>query len=131
MKKVSEDAKLRLAEYTIKRHQIIQIASSMLKYVDREEGSYELEKTVHDFICPMGKMLSSKNYADHNLWLIDDLLSYYQFFASDKAMSAIGANGVRKEPDLLFFNPFGFRREDTTDPVVVRGRRPRCTRRAS
>lgn len=119
MKKVSEDAKLRLAEYTIKRHQIIQIARSMLKYVDREEGSYELEKTVHDFICPMGKMLSSKNYADHNLWLIDDLLSYYQFFASDKAMSAIGIDGVRKEPDLLFFNPFGFRREDTTDPVVV------------
>ena len=119
MKKVSEDAKLRLAEYTIKRHQIIQIARSMLKYVDTEEGSYELERTVHDFICPMGKMLSSKNYADHNLWLIDDLLSYYQFFASDKAMSAIGVDGERKEPDLLFFNPFGFRREDTTDPVVV------------
>lgn len=119
MKKVTEDAKLRLAEYTIKRHQIIQIARSMLKYVDKEEERYELEQAVHDFICPMGKMLSSKNYTDHNLWLIDDLLSYYQFFASDKALSAIGVDGVRKEPDLLFFNPFGFRREGTNDPVVV------------
>lgn len=119
MKKVSEDAKLRLAEYTIKRHQIIQIARSMLKYVDTQDGKYELEKTVHDFICPMGKMLSSKQYNDHNLWLIDDLLSYYQFFASDKAMSAIAKDGGRKEPDLLFFNPFGFRREGTSDPVVI------------
>ena len=119
MQKVTEDAKLRLAEYTIKRHQIIQIARSMLKYVDEGAQTYELEKTIHDFICPMGKMLSSKQFDDHNLWVIDDLLSYYQFFASDKAMSALGIDGERKEPDLLFFNPFGFRREGTADPVVI------------
>lgn len=119
--RVSEDAKLRLAEYTIKRHQVIQIARSMLKYVDPEKRNYELERTIHNFICPMGKMLTSKNYDDHNLWLIDDLLSYYQFFASDKALAALGisGDGERKEPDLLFFNPFGFRREGTSDPVVI------------
>lgn len=121
IKRVSEDAKLRLAEYTIKRHQVIQIARSMLKYVDPEKRNYELERTIHNFICPMGKMLTSKNYHDHNLWLIDDLLSYYQFFASDKALSSLGISGEgeRKEPDLLFFNPFGFRREGTNDPVVI------------
>jgi hypothetical protein len=119
MKKGSEDAKLRLAEYTIKRHQIIQIARSMLKYIDTGIEKHELEKTVHDFICPMGKMLSSKQYNDHNLWLIDDLLSYYHFFASDKSMSAYGIEGEHKEPDLLFLNPFGFRREGTNDPVVI------------
>ena len=119
--RVSEDAKLRLAEYTIKRHQIIQIARSMLKYSEPDKRSYELERTIHNFICPMGKMLTSKNYDDHNLWLIDDLLSYYQFFASDKALSALGVtgDGERKEPDLLFFNPFGFHREGTSDPVVI------------
>ena len=119
MQKVNQDAQRRLAEYTLKRHQIIQIARSMLKYADLENRTYELEKSIHEFICPMGKMLSSKNYSDHNLWLIDDLLSYYQFFASDKALSAIGVDGERKEPDLLFFNPFGFRREGTNDPVVI------------
>ena len=119
--RVSEDAKLRLAEYTIKRHQIIQIAKSMLKYSDSIKRNYELERTMHNFICPMGKMLTSRNYDDHNLWLIDDLLSYYQFFASDKTLSALGitGDGERREPDLLFFNPFGFRREGTSDPVVI------------
>jgi ferritin len=119
MQKVNQDAQRRLAEYTLKRHQVIQIARSMLKYVDPENQKYELEKAIHEFICPMGRMLSSKNYSDHNLWLIDDLLSYYQFFASDKALSALGIEGERKEPDLLFFNPFGFRREGTNDPVVI------------
>ncbi len=119
VQKVSEDAKRRLAEYTIKRHQIIQLARSLLRYSDEEKKSYHWEKTLHEIICPMGKMLSTKEYDDHNLWLVDDLLSYYSFFASDKAMSAFGVDGERKEPDLIFLNPYGFRREGTNDPVVV------------
>ncbi|TPN75961.1 ATP-binding protein [Mesorhizobium sp. CU2] len=117
--KVTDDAKRRLAEYTIKRHQIIQIARSLLRYRDEERRSYHWERTLHDLICPMGKMLSAKDYDEHNLWLIDDLLSYYSFFASDKAMSAFGISDERKEPDLIFLNPHGFRREGTNDPVVI------------
>ncbi|QXQ06845.1 hypothetical protein KX816_01900 [Sphingosinicellaceae bacterium] len=119
LQKVSDDAKLRLAEYTLKRHQIIQIARSMLRYSDPDRRSYELERSIHEFICPMGKMLTSKNYTEHNLWLIDELLSYYQFFASDKTLSSLGIEGASQEPDLLFLNPFGFRREGTNDPVVI------------
>ncbi|KAA1182279.1 ATP-binding protein [Rhizobium tropici] len=119
VQKVSDDAKRRLAEYTIKRHQIIQLARSLLRYSDEEKKSYHWEKTLHEIICPMGKMLSTKDYDDHNLWLVDDLLSYYSFFASDKAMSAFGVDGERKEPDLIFLNPYGFRRDGTNDPVVV------------
>jgi hypothetical protein len=99
---VSDDAKRRLAEYTIKRHQIIQLARSLLKYDDEDKKTYQWEKSLHEIICPMGRMLSGKNYDDHNLWLIDDLLSYYSFFASDKALSALGVVGERKEPDLVF-----------------------------
>lgn len=119
VQKVTDDAKRRLAEYTIKRHQIIQLARSLLKYNDEDKKSYHWEQTLHELICPMGKMLRAHDYDEHNLWLIDDLLSYYSFFASDKAMSALGIQGERKEPDLIFFNPYGFRREGTNDPVVI------------
>jgi hypothetical protein len=34
-------------------------------------------------------------------------------------MSAMGVDGERKEPDLIFFNPYGFRREGTNDPVII------------
>ncbi len=117
--KVSDDAKRRLAEYTIKRHQIIQIARSLIRYVSPDNSKYHWEKAVHELICPMGKMLSAKDYDDHNLWLIDDLLSYYSFFASDKSMAALGIEGEKKEPDLIFLNPHGFRRAGTNDPVVI------------
>lgn len=119
VQQVSDDAKRRLAEYTIKRHQIIQIARSLLKFNDEEKKTYHWEKTLHELICPMGKMLEAKDYDEHNLWLLDDLLSYYSLFASDKSMSSLGIAGERKEPDLIFFNPYGFRREDTNDPVVI------------
>src|SRR5690606_30906585 len=115
----SDDAKRRLAEYTIKRHQIIQLARSLLKYRAPEDRKYHLENSVHELICPMGKMLSARDYDDHNLWLIDDLLSYYSFFASDKSMTSFGVEGEKKEPDLIFFNPHGFRRPGTNDPIVI------------
>jgi hypothetical protein len=67
----------------------------------------------------MGKIMSSRDHSDHNLWLVDDLLPYYQFFASDKALTSLGIEDERSESDLLFFNPFGFRREGTNDPVVI------------
>ncbi|NJO35508.1 MAG: hypothetical protein HC869_22940 [Rhodospirillales bacterium] len=51
VKKVSDDAKLRLAAYTVKRHQIIQIARSLLNHADPQTKSYRWEKTVHEFIC--------------------------------------------------------------------------------
>ncbi|TIS98070.1 ATP-binding protein [Mesorhizobium sp.] len=117
--KVTDDAKRRLAEYTIKRHQIIQLARSLLRYSDAEKKSYHWERTLHELICPMGKMLTARDYDEHNLWLLDDLLSYYSFFASDKSMAALGVEGERKEPDLIFFNPHGFRREGTNDPIVI------------
>jgi hypothetical protein len=119
VQKVTEDAKRRLAEYTIKRHQIIQLARSLLRFSDADRKSYHWERTLHDLICPMGKMLEAKDYDEHNLWLVDDLLSYYSLFASDKAMTALGIDGQKKEPDLIFFNPYGFRREGTNDPVVI------------
>lgn len=119
VQKVTDDAKRRLAEYTIKRHQIIQLARSLLRYSDAEKRSYHWEQAVHELICPMGKMLDAREYDEHNLWLVDDLLSYYSFFASDKALSALGVDGERKEPDLIFFNPYGFRREGTNDPIVI------------
>lgn len=116
---VADAAQRRLAEYTIKRHQIVQVARSLLRYTDHEKRSYALERTVHEVVCPMGRMLTAKDYMDHNLWLVDDLLSYYQFFASDKSLAKLGVEGERKEPDIIFFNPFGFRRAGTNDPVVI------------
>ena len=117
---MENQAKHRLAELVVKRHQILEFANILLKYKDKDSKSYNYEKVMHDLVCPMGEMYNSGNYGDHNLWILDESLSGYQFFASDKSINSIvDEDGSKKEPDLIFFNPLGFRREGTNEPVVI------------
>lgn len=117
---ISNQAKHRLAELVVKRHQLLQLANILLKTKDDERPVYHYERVVHELICPMREMYGSGDYEDHNLWMIDDSLAAYQLFASDKPISSFAeGSGSTKEPDVIFFNPLGFRREGTSDPVVI------------
>ncbi|MGG6898258.1 ATP-binding protein [Rhizobium sp. BR 315] len=117
---IQNQERARLAELVVKRHQLLQMANVMLKFKDEEARSYHYEKVVHDIICPMGEMYRSGDHTRHNLWMIDDALGSYQFFASDKSIKSLADGaGSRKEPDLIFFNPLGFRREGLAEPVVI------------
>jgi hypothetical protein len=120
LNEISNQEKHRLAELIVKRHQVLKVANLLLKYEDDEKRTYRYERVIHELICPMGEMYSSGDYADHNLWLIDDSLATYQFFSSDKPIRTLapGAKSA-KEPDLVFVNPLGFWREGTTDPIVI------------
>jgi hypothetical protein len=120
LNEISNQEKHRLAELVVKRHQVLKVANLLLKYEDDDKQAYRYERVIHELICPMGDMYRTGDYADHNLWLIDDSLATYQFFASDKSIRSLAREAKStKEPDLVFFNPLGFRREGTTDPVVI------------
>ncbi len=120
LERVSDQAKNRLAELVVKRRQVLTLARSFLRYRDDGKDAYHYEKAIHELICPMGEMLTAEEYSRHNLWIVDDLLAYYQFFASDKQIRVIAKDSEsQKEPDIVFFNPLGFRREGTNDPVVL------------
>lgn len=117
---ISNQEKHRLAELVVKRHQILKVANLLLKYDDDEKQAYRYERVIHELICPMGEMYRSGDYTDHNLWLLDDELATYQFFASDKSIRSLAKEAKStKEPDLIFFNPLGFRREGTADPITI------------
>lgn len=120
LSKVSDQAKHRLAELVVKRRQVLSLAKAFLKYRDAESQAYYHEKAIHDLVCPLGQIYSGQDYTNHNLWIIDDLLAYYGLFASDKQIRVLAPDsGSQSEPDLIFFNPLGFRREGTNDPVVL------------
>src|SRR5690606_15689236 len=91
-----------------------------LKYDDDVDETYHYERVIHELICPMGEMYRTGEYADHNLWMLDDTLGAYEFFASDKTIKSLAPESTStKEPDLLFFNPLGCRREGTNDPIAI------------
>ncbi|MCW3846341.1 ATP-binding protein [Sphingomonas sp. LB-2] len=120
LSEISNQAKHRLAELVVKRHQLLQLANILLKVKDDGQRSYHYERVIHELICPMREMYKSGDYEDHNLWMLDDTLAAYQLFASDKPISSLTeGSSSTKEPDLIFFNPLGFRREGTNDPIVI------------
>lgn len=111
---------MRLAELVVKRHQVLEIANLLIKFKDGEEGVYEKEAAIHDLILPMREMFKSGDTGDHNLWILDDALAQHQLFASDKPISSlIEGPGSGKEPDAIFFNPLGFRREGSNEPIAL------------
>jgi hypothetical protein len=117
---IENQEKGRLAELVVKRHQILQIANVLMKFENDEEKNYHYERVIHDLICPMGRIYRDGDQSQHNLWVLDDSLGSYDFFASDKPIKSLAENLTsRKEPDLIFFNPLGFRRPGMSDPVTI------------
>ncbi|HWY60398.1 MAG TPA: ATP-binding protein [Rhizomicrobium sp.] len=120
LNEISNQEKHRLAELVVKRHQLLQMANLLLKYKDDEKKVYHYERVLHDLICPMGEIYRTGEASRHNLWVLDDSLAAYDFFASDKPIKSLAEGSASgKEPDLIFFNPLGFRREGTSDPVAI------------
>lgn len=117
---IQNQEKGRLAELVVKRHQLLQIANVLLKYKDSEKKTYHYEKAIHELICPMQEIYRTGDHARHNLWIVDEALGTYDFFASDKPIRSLAEDSESgKEPDLIFFNPLGFRRQGTSDPVTI------------
>lgn len=110
----------RLAELVVKRHQVLQMANLLLKYKNDDKKSYHYERVVHELVCPMREFFRTGDYSRHNLWMLDESLAGYDFFASDKPISSLTDDSdSSKEPDMIFFNPLGFRRSNTNDPVAI------------
>ena len=72
-------------------------------------------------ICPMRIDSSSLEIADHNLWLLDDRLAFYHFFASDKQIQSYTGIDEKDRPDLAFFYDtcVAWREGENCDTVVL------------
>ena len=80
--KVSDVNRATLAEYVIHRRIILNLFSHGLDIKD--DGKFNLEKYMHQLIYPMRTTSDEMPYENHNLWLIDEKLSFCQYISSDK-----------------------------------------------
>ncbi len=103
MRYVDDEKKGALAEYVSKRKAILDFLDALTAYEDPEKRRHHLEDAVHALICPM-KIDSSQiaDIDDHNLWLLDDRLAFFNFFASDKEARSYLNTGSQERPDLAF-----------------------------
>ena len=74
--KLSEMGKSSLAEYIVHRKAVLDILEGNLKYQDSDGNSYAYEESIHQLVFPMQNTSDDIDYTSHNLWLIDEKLSY-------------------------------------------------------
>jgi hypothetical protein len=94
--KISDVSQSNLVDYVVHRKMILRLFDSVLER--RSDDTYEYEKQVHNIIFPMQKTSDEILYDDHNLWLIDERLSYHRFLQSDKPLNP---EDKSSRPDIL------------------------------
>ena len=67
-----------LVRYVLKRRAVLK---TLLRLLKRDRGT--LEKEIHGIVFPMRKDKDEVPYDEHNLWLVDDQLAFYEHLASD------------------------------------------------
>lgn len=111
---VTELGKGKLAHYVALRRAILDMFEKSLKLKDTNK--HELENIVHKIIFPLKTDTDTVDYESHNLWLLDERLSFSEYVASDKPL-----NTGDERPDLLSFDrPIAVREGDElSNPITI------------
>jgi hypothetical protein len=121
MERVGEQERASLAEYVSKRKLIIDLLEHRLGFEDKEKQKLYTEEAVHKVICPLKVNSGDIEYGNHNLWLIDDRLAYYDFWASDQQIRKYAKSSeCNDRPDLILFQGSNLlQRAGTDQPIVI------------
>lgn len=131
-----EDAEQRsLAEYIVRRKVVLDFIEILLEKVrdDTRDSSYQREDILHSFICPLRvntiedgtKKIESAS--SHDLWIIDERLTFAQYFSSDVEFATLSqAIESDERPDVLIFDyVHGLRQtEEPSKVLLVEFKRP-------
>lgn len=111
---VLELGKSDLTHYVILRRIILDLLKKGLKWDDSKV--YEKEKVIHELIFPLNTDSDHLPYDKHNLWVIDERLSFHEYTSSDQRILRSG-----DRPDILTFDkPISVREgDDLGNPISV------------
>ncbi|MBU1092851.1 MAG: hypothetical protein KKH01_00165 [Firmicutes bacterium] len=123
---VTDSAKSELVTYVARRKWVIDLLKR--KYAYNELGKYYDEEDLHKLFFPMRADDTSIDYDQHNLWLIDERLSYsYKFFSDLRFKKFLFDSKSSKRPDGVFFETVAF--TDSTNGkannvIIIEFKRP-------
>lgn len=114
VKRITEIGKSQLTHYVCLRKSILDLFKKSLTW--GEDKKFEKEKVIHDIIFPTTQDSDNLPYEKHNLWIVDEKLSFTEFLASDKPL-----NLHDERPDLLIFDHKISLRggEEPSNPIIV------------
>lgn len=112
---ISKENTSQLVEYIALRRCVLQLFRKSLNIKD--DGKYDLEKTLHDIIFPTKSDSTSADYKDNNLWIIDEKLNFTYYISSDKPLD----KDDKDRPDLLICdNKIAMRSDnEPSNPITI------------
>lgn len=113
--KVSESSKNELVHYVALRKQVLKLFEHSLALT--AEGKYPSEEAVHQIIFPVKTDDDSVPYESHNLWILDERLTFSSYLASELPLNG----GRSQRPDVVVYGrPVAFRAEnEASNPVTI------------
>lgn len=99
IEKISAANKATLSEYVAHRRIILDLLKKGIMIND--DGKFNKEAYIHNLIYPMRRTSEEIEYDAHNLWLIDERLSYCEYISSDIPFNN---DPAEKRTDILFLD---------------------------
>lgn len=114
---ISDENRDALASYVAHRKTIIQLAEKTLELQD--DGRMSPEDVFHDLIHPRYADSDNTKFYQHNLWMLDEKLSFFSHISSDRTNLGGARKKGDKVGDLVFFDDCSIYREGDSDTVVL------------
>jgi hypothetical protein len=94
---------------------------------DTKGSAYQREDVLHTFICPMKVATVGKKgardvvAASHDLWIVDERLTFAQYFSSDVPFDELSTEfkGKDRADVLIFDKVHGLRQLDTAARILL------------
>lgn len=128
-KAIGEAEQRSLTEYIVRRKVVLDFIEILLQKVreDTRDSSYQREDLLHSFICPLRiNTLADGSHkvtaaASHDLWIVDERLTFAQYFSSDQEFSALSkAIESDDRPDVLIFDyAHGLKESDDAAKILL------------
>lgn len=128
-KAIEEAEQKSLTEYIVRRKVVLDFIEILLEKVrdDTRDSSYQREDILHSFICPLRVNTLSDGgrkivpATSHDLWIIDERLTFAQYFSSDEEFQNLSdAIASDERPDVLIFDHVhGLRQTDDPSRVLL------------
>lgn len=104
-----------LAHYVSLRKVVLNVFNKVLERKD--DNKYSKEELIHSIIFPVKKDSDELYYNEHNLWLLDERLSFTEYLSSDKPVFDENAD----RPDIFCFDKkITFRGDnEPSNPITI------------
>ena len=95
--------KSNLARYIVHRKYMLSFFEKALQL--QNDGKYSKEELIHEIIFPLKKTSDDISFDEHNLWILDEKLSYHKYLSSDFPLNQVSEleSDSMSRPDLLVF----------------------------